>query len=239
MNYTEVTAQLALWLETPLSDASFAAAIPQMITDAEQRCYRDLDLLQTIARDNSSALVAGNRNFQYPAQTAEGGIFVVIENINIITPAGTTNPEAGTRVPCLPASKEMLDSLYPGAEGAGVPSFFAPMTQTTCIFGPWPDAAYTVEVVGTIRPLSLSASNTTTFLSVNLPDLFFKALMIEGCGYQQNFSTGGDNPQSAVTWEGQYKAALASAMTEEFRKKFSSEGWSSKQPDPVATPPRT
>jgi hypothetical protein len=237
--YSTFTAALANWLAVPASDTAFVEATPQIIQNAELRVYKDLDLLQTISRNNSSSLTTGNRNFQYPAESAEGNIFVVIENINIITPVGTTNPELGARVPLLPVSKEFLDAVYPSATGSSVPQFFAPMTQTTCVVGPWPDAAYTVEVVGTIRPLQLSSTNTTTFLSVNLPDLFFKAAMVEGCGYQQNFSTGGDNPQSAITWEAQYQAALKSAVVEEMRKKFGSEGWSSKQPDPVATPPRT
>jgi hypothetical protein len=237
LTYTTFTTQLANFLTVPLTDPNFVAAIPQIIDDAEQRIYRDLDLLQTITRDNSAALVSGNRNFQYPAPN--GNIFVVIENINIITPAGVTNPELGTRVPCLPVTKEVLDFLFPSALGSSTPKYFAPITQTTCIFGAWPDGAYTVEVVGTTRPAPLSVTNPTTFLSTNLSDLFFDAAMVAGCGYQQNFSAMGDNQQSATTWEGHYKTALASAMIEEIRKKFGAEGWSSKQPDPIATPPRT
>jgi hypothetical protein len=237
--YSTFTAALANWLTVPVTDPAFADAMPQIIQDGEQRCYRDVDLLQTITRNSSLALTAGNRNFTYPSPSAEGNVFVVIENLNVITPAGTVDPEAGTRVPLLPASKELLDALFPSATGSGVPQYFAPVQQTGCIVGPWPDAAYTIEAVGTIRPLALSSTNQTTFLSVNLPDLLFKACMIEGCGYQQNFSTGGDNPQSAITWKAEYEAALKSALTEEWRKKFSAEAWSEKSPTPLATPPRT
>jgi hypothetical protein len=49
----------------------------------------------------------------------------------------------------------------------------------------------------------------------------------------------GDNPQSAVSWEAHYQALVKSAQIEEARKKFTAEGWSSKQPAPLATPPRT
>lgn len=223
-------------LVVPVNDAGYVTALPNIIDDAEQRIYRDLDLLQTIVRDASAALTAGNRNFNLP--TAQG-MFVVMEDINVITPSGTSNPELGSRNALLPASKEMLDFLYPSSAGAAVPVYFAMITQTSIIVGPWPDQAYQVEAVGTQRPLPLSASNTTTFLSVNLPDLFFAASLVFGAGYQKNFGEMGDQPQQATAWEAHYQLLLKSAVVEEARKKFTTEGWSSKEPSPIATPPRT
>lgn len=220
----------------PVNDAGYVTALPNIIDDAEQRIYRDLDLLQTIVRDSSSALVAGNRNFNLPTSI---GIFVVMEDINVITPAGTTNPEQGSRVSLLPSSKEMLDFLYPSVTASSIPVYFAPITQSSIIVGPWPDQSYQIEAVGTQRPAPLSAANQTTFLSVNLPDLFMAASLVFSAGYQLNFSALGDNPQQATAWEAHYKTLLASANTEENRKKFTEAGWSSKQPAPNATPPRT
>lgn len=235
-NYTSYFQALANWLVIPIDDANFVAAFPNLIDNVEQRIYTDLDLLATMVRDSSAALTAGNRNFILPSTI---GVFVVVEQMNAITPAGTVNPELGARNPLLPASKEMLDVLYPSATGSSVPVYFAPITQTSFIVGPWPLAAYQMEVVGTQRPAPMSASNGTTFLSLYLPQLLFAAGMVEGSGYQKNFSEAGDQPQSAISWEGRYQSLLKSSYTEEMRKKFGSEGWSSKQPDPIATPPRT
>lgn len=234
--YSTFTTALANMLVVPVDDIAYVAALPSVIDDAEQRIYRDLDLLATVVRDSSSALVAGNRNFTLPTSI---GTFVVVEDVNVITPAGQTNPELGTRNPLLPASKEMLDFLFPSATGSSVPANFAMITQNTIIVGPWPLAAYQIEVVGTQRPIPLSAANQATFLSINLPDLFFAAALVFGAGYQKNFSEMGDQPQAASAWEAHYKTLLSSAATEEARKKFTSEGWSSKQPAPLATPPRT
>ena len=133
----------------------------------------------------------------------------------------------------------MLDFLYPDATGSTVPVYFAMITQTTIIVGPWPDVSYQVEVVGTQRPTPLSATNQTTFLATNLPDLFFAASMVFGCGYQKNFSAMSDQPQSALSWQTHYDALLKSAVVEEARKKFTAEGWSSKEPSPIVSPPRT
>lgn len=237
LNYTSYVATLQNLAAIPADDISFSAILPNVIDDAEQRIYRELDLLQTTTRNNSLALTANNRNFSYP--TTSSGIFIVTEEINVILPAGTTNPDLGQRVTLLPASKEFLDVAYPSVSGAGVPAYFAMLTQTSILLGPWPDAAYQVEVVGTTRPLPISQSNPTTFLATYLPDLFVAASMVFIAGYQKNFSEMGDQPQQAVSWEAHYQSLLKSAAVEEARKKFSAEGWSSSNPSPIATPPRT
>lgn len=233
--YNQFVTDLANFIVVPAGDAAYLAALPNIIDDAEQRLYRELDLLSTRVTA-TGALTANDRRFSLPTSS---GVFVVVEQFNAITPYTTTNPDLGTRNPLTPVSKEVLDALWPSATGAGLPNKFAPVSQEDWIVGPWPDEAYTIEVVGTIRPAPLSASNQTTFLSTYLPDVFFAAALVMSAGYQLNFSAAGDNPASGMTWEGHVQTLLSSAMKEEFRKKFGSEGWTSKTPDPMATPPRT
>jgi hypothetical protein len=122
-----------------------------------------------------------------------------------------------------------------------MPTYFAMTTQTSLIVGPWPDALYQAEVVGTIHPASLSPTNTTTILTQYLPDLFLAASMVFGAAYLQNYGAAQavDNPGMGITWESHYQALKQSAAVEEARKKFNAEGWSSKQPSQIATPPRT
>lgn len=235
LTYNTFVTSLANMISVESTDLGYVAALPNIIDDAEQRLYRELDLLSTVVTA-TGPLTIGSRKFSLPTS---GGVFVVVEEMNAITPAGVTNPELGTRVPMLPASKELLDMIWSGAAGAGVPVYFAPISQQDWILGPWPDAAYTVEVVGTIRPAALSISNPTTFLSQYLPDVFLAAALVFSAGYQQNFSAMGDNPAQAMTWESHVKTLIDSAKVEEIRKKFGSQGWSSKSPDPYATPPRT
>lgn len=237
LTYTTFVSSLANMITVPLSDPNFIQAVPNIIDDAEQRLYRELDLLSTMVTA-TGALTAGSRRFTLPT-TVPNGNFVVVEEMNVITPAGTTNPELGKRNPLLPVSKEFLDVTYPSGVGAGVPGYCAPVSQQEWILGAWPDAAYTVEVVGTIRPAPLSEANPVTFLSQYLPDVFLAAALVFSAGYQQNFSSMGDNPQQAVSWESHVQPLIASAKIEEIRKKFGSQGWSSKSPDSIATPPRT
>ena len=235
LNYTSFVADLANMIVVPVSDPNYEVALPNIIDDAEQRIYRELDLLSTIVRQ-TGPLVANNRNFTLPTT---GGRFVVVEQMNVITPAGTTDPDLGTRNPMLPVSKEYLDVVYNSVSGAGVPSLFAPISQQNWVLGAWPDAAYTVEVVGTIRPAPLSQSNPNTFLTDYLPDVFMSAALVYAAGYQLNFGAAADNPQAGVNWENHLMKLLESAKKEEFKKKFGSQSWSSKEPDPQATPPRS
>ena len=104
--------------------------------------------------------------------------------------------------------------------------------------GPFPDNNYYVEIVGTYRPASLSSTNTTTYISLYLPDVMVMASMIYISGYQRNFGRQSDDPAMAQSYESQYQVLLKGAMVEEFRKKFESSGWTSQIPSPVASPSR-
>jgi len=236
-DYNQFNVSFANMLVVSTTDVNYQTMLPFAIGDAEQRCYRDLDLLNTVVRDSSAAFSTGTRAFNLPSTS--NGPFEVVDSIYVITPAGTTNPDQGTRNELMPASRPYLNATYPSSNGSGVPNAFAMVTQTSIIVGPWPDQPYQAEVVGTIRPNALSSTNLTTILTVYLPDLFFAASMVFGAAYQQNFAATGDNPQMAVNWEQHYQQLLKSAEVEEARKKFTSEGWSSKSPAPLATPPRT
>lgn len=94
------------------------------------------------------------------------------------------------------------------------------LDQDEALVGPWPDAAYTVEVVGSVRPPQLSASVATSPLSVFFPDLLIAASMVFAAGYQRNFGSAVDDPKMAVTWESHYQALLPAAKGEEARKIF-------------------
>lgn len=236
LTYATYVNSLANLLVVPAADPGFTTDLPNIIDDAELRIYRELDLLDTTTRNSSAALSAGSRNFTLPTVN---GTPVITDEVNVITPAGTTDPELGTRNALVPTSEEMLNSLWPSVAGSTVPQYFAMLSQGAIIVGPWPNAAYQVEWVGTFRPAPLSVTNTTTLLSVYFPDLFLAASMVRAAGYQKNYGQGVDDPKMAVTWESHYQSLKSAADVEENRKKFEGPGWSSKNPSPIVTPPRT
>lgn len=237
MTYNEWVLRLLAAASTTDSDTAFLDYIPNIIDRSEQRCYRDLDLLSTVVRDTGNSCTANSRNFTLPSIL---GRFVVVNGINIITPVGNTVSN-GTRNRLTQLSLDALDSLWPSNTAAAattVPKYFAMITDQDIAFGPAPGAAFQVEVIGTIRPSPLSPTNTTTYLTLYLPDLFFAASMVEVAGYQRDFGSQADDPKLAVSWEAQYKQGLASAGLEEQRKRFASQGWTSMAPAPAAATPR-
>lgn len=233
LTYATYKSQIATMAVVEETDPAFTTILPQMITYAENRIYRDLDFLFTSISNTSFSCTVGSRSIAVPA-----GTFVVPEQINLITPAGTSNPDNGTRVPLLPTTKEFLDAVYGSSQVKAEPKYFCPFDDYTFLLGPYPDQAYRVEIVGTYRPESLSASNTTTFISLYLPDLMIMASMIYVSAFQRNFGRLNDEAQMAVTYESQYQTLLKSASVEEARKKYEASAWSSQSPSPVATPTR-
>ena len=236
LTYAQWSNQVANLASIPVTDPNFQQMLPSAIDDTEQSLYRTLDLLNTITRDSSAALTAGLRTFNLPSSI---GTFVVTEQINVITPSSQSNPDLGRRNTLLPASKEYLDTTWNSINGSTVPQYFAMITQNQIIVGPWPDQSYPVEVVGTIRPQPLSTTNVTTLLSVYFPDLMISRAMEFVTGYMKNYGMTVDDPKQGVSWASHTQMLLQSAQTEEQRKKFASQGWSSKEPAPLATPPRT
>jgi hypothetical protein len=231
LTYATYVTTIANLLAVPEADANYVQILPSMIDYAEQRIYRELDLLSTTVRDATSSLTPDSRNFTLPSGN---GRFVVLDAINILS--------SGVRVAQLqPVSLEFLDAAWPSETSTGgtaVPEYFAMVTDQTIAVGPAPGAALGVEVIGEIRPTPLSVSNTTTYLTNYLPDLFIAASMIFGSGWQKNFGGQADDPKMSASWESQYQLLKASADLEEHRKQWASVSWTSKQPSPVAIPQR-
>lgn len=216
--YATYTTALANLLGVGSTDADFVEIEPSVIDYAEQRIYRELNLLATTVRDSTSALTPSSRSFTLPSSS---GRFVTVEAVNVITPAGVS-VSSGTRNPLVRMSRKMADFLGPveSASVGQVPVGFAMITDQTIVVTPAPGSAFVVEVVGTIRPTPLSASTTTTFLTLYLPDLFMAASMIFGAGWQKNFGSQSDDVRSAQSWEAQYQSLVKSANAEEIRRRF-------------------
>lgn len=244
MSLTYATYQTALSTLTaiPTTDANFQAILPDVIDYSEGRIYRELSMLVEDVADSSGSTVSLTRGFTIPTAI---GAFQIVSGVNIITPASTA-PDSGTRNPCTPVSRAVLDMTWPSTTGATVPTEFCYASQANLItsgqpsilFGPWPDTTYRVEVVGKVIPAPLSATNTTTFLTLYLPDLFLMASQIYFDNYMHNFGALADDPKSAQTHEAQYQLLLKSAADFEARKRFASGSWTSAAVEPTAVPQR-
>lgn len=234
LTYDQFISQISNLMVIGSTDANFIIMVPGMIDYAEGRLYRELDLLAT----RISTTITLSSGVRTVSLSTASGIYRVVENINVFTTVGQGSSN-GTRSPVTMVSRDFIDSVYPsGQSNTGVPLFAAMNANTGLIFGPSPSAAYTAEIVGTIQPTPLSSTNTTTFLTANLPDLFIAASMVFGSGYMRDFGAQADNKDMSASWESQYRTLFESANTETLRQKYQSGGWTHAQPSPIATPPR-
>jgi hypothetical protein len=211
--------QSLLVVSDPNGQALLNQMLPNIIDYAEQRIYRELDLISTIT-STTSTTVAGVRSV-----AVQTGV-IVLNSANFITPANTL-PDAGTRNPMRRVSEEFLNYTWSiGSTTSGltpsIAEYYALRNNGTMLIAPAPDSTYAIEQIGTYRPTPLSAGNPTTFLTTYLPDLFLAASMVFAAGYQRDFGQQSDDPQLAQSWETQYKTLFASANVEELRKKAQS-----------------
>ena len=221
MSYTYATFSKALAIEMVIPNANvqnvnFQAILPTLIDQAEQVCYRDLDLLAATGSQQFPT-IAQNRYLNFTAATGARQILIA-EDINIVL-------ASGERVPMHPTSRAWIDAVYGGSQTAAQPNWFAMLTDTQIILAPWPDQVYNLEVIGKFRPAPLYSAppndgTQTTFLSSVLPDLFLAAAMVAAAGYQKSYGAQADDPRMAMSWATVYQQALASAKSEEMRKQF-------------------
>jgi hypothetical protein len=219
----------------PFVDSNANLIFPRAIEQAEQRIYRELDLITT-QTSQTAALTANIRNIAIP-----GGILIVHE-LNVVTPAAT-QPDAGTRNPVQRVSLAFLNAVCPAAAATlgspSIPKYYALLDDVDVRVGPAPDAAYVAEFIGIIRPPPMTNSNPTTWLGTNLPDLFLAGVNVFMAGYQRDFGAQSDNPQMALSWEAAFQELKKSATVEEARRKAQSAQWQPYTPTPLATPPRS
>lgn len=210
----------------PSTDANFTTFLPGCIDYAEQRIYRDLDILNSRIVDTTGVFLQNQENFTVPTGQ---GTFIVVEAMN-----ATVN---NVRSQMVPVTKEFIYAVYPSLTAAtGVPEYFAPISDTLFLIAPAPDQNYTAEVIGTQRPAALSSGNSSTFLTQYCPDLFMAASLVFAFGYQRDFGGMSDDPKSAASWEDQYSKLLGSAKEEQLRARYEGAAWT---PMALSNQPRT
>jgi hypothetical protein len=246
MMYSDVTTALGDLLEyvivtptsaTPSNDTNFNNIIPRAFEYTEGRIYRELDFVSCRTIDFSTNLTANSRTATLPTATS----FFVVQGVNVITPVGAMSPQAGTRNRLEPVSTDFIDSIWPTEQSSlnTVPEYSALLNATTLIVAPTPDQNYMLEYVGIIRPMLLSATNTSNYITLSYPELYIAACMIFLSGWQRDFSAQSGEKDTPMSWENTYQTLKQSALEEEQRRKTQSTGWSPYSAAPLSTPQRS
>ena len=237
-DFVNATADLLILLPTitdatsasPSNDPNFNTILPRAIEYAEQRMYRELDLIQTFT--SAVATTSANvRSYAIPDS------LIVLNSLYIITPSGAVKdgPTAKRNV-IIRTTIDTVNYIWPQGQVTGVlPTYFATVANSSVHLAPPPDNAYQLEFYGTVRPAPLSSTNTTTILTTYLPDIFLSCAMVFFSGYQRDFGAQSDDPKMAQSWESQYQTLKASATEEIARAKSQSVQWTPFSVPKVAT----
>ena len=166
-DYTEVD-------DTVLTDS----ILQSMIRDAELRIFREVDADYT--REYATAnLNIGSPYLDLPNASGAAGTNTTRRSIIVRSFLVYDSNQS-------PVSKEYLDKRdtsfifeYNNNGATGVPKYYANWKETTIIMAPAPDLQYQVQLSYIYTPDALSATNTETYLSQNVPDLLFYATMMQ------------------------------------------------------------
>jgi hypothetical protein len=226
--WTTISQALQLYLEeAPVggqTTAEFQAALPIMVSNAELRIYRDIPFLAERGSNTSGTFTIGNRQFNLSSltgQTISDGTAVAYPQPVSVEGIGAV--VSGETVWFLRASLDWIDFVWPLPTQTAAPvldsAYYAALSDIEIVVAPTPDEAYKAVVVGTWRPMPMSATNETTWLGTYLPDLFHDACMCEGEAYIRNYGAQADDPRAAMSWESTYASRLAPARAEEARRR--------------------
>ena len=172
--YTTLVAALKSFAED--TDPDYVANIDDFIGKAELRILRDLDF--ELFESWSAVTISGGNRF-----VTKPNLTVVINSMNVRNPSTLEWTE-------LPRRSFEYCVLYSPVESVvGQPRYFAEGSDTLLYVVPTPDQSYAganAKVRATIRPLGLSSTKATTWVSDHVSDLLFHACMIEAQNFLKN-----------------------------------------------------
>ena len=187
-NYSELQSSVAGWL----ARNDMAGIIPDLIRMAERRINRELRIRAMEESLNT--------------QIANGAISVPADYMELKHAYLEGNPTTwlGRK------SIEFIYQKYPSRNADSKPGYIA-REGDQFIFGPYPDANYTVKGIYYKGFDTLSDASPTNWLITNAPDLLLFGALAEAEAYIMN-------DQRIMVWENKYQAVRDQIIAEDKRE---------------------
>ena len=161
-NYTETD-------DSVLTDA----ILNDIILQAEIRIFREVDL-DCFRSYQKTTLTQGNEFLSLPGQTP--GTMAFVRTASIYPPTGA---QANVRSYLLQKDISYMSEYWPNRQTQSTPKYYAMWDQDTIYLAPTPDSAYNIELALNRNETGLSTSNTTTWVSVNAPQVLLYGCLIQ------------------------------------------------------------
>ena len=144
-----------------------------IIENVEFKILRDVDS-DNNRRYATANLITSDRFINRPAG------LLVVRSAQIVDSNGSSEPD----------NREFLQyrdtsfmSEFNPTGATGVPKYYSLWDEEKIVFAPTPDATYEIQINYILKDPGLSATNTTTYLSLNFPDGLLYACLAEAYGF--------------------------------------------------------
>lgn len=195
--FSTLKAAVADWLDNT-GISAVGGPIDVMIELAEDQIYRELRL-RFMESATTPAVASG--------VVAIPSGFLELKNASITL--------SGSQFRLTPKNSDWIYNTYPHRTSSGLPRFIA-QEGDSFIFGPFPDAGYTVNLQYYARPTSLGTGNETNWLTTNASDVLLNATLLQSIGY-----LGRDEREQY--WDGNYERGMSRLKAQQKRERFPSE----------------
>tara|TARA_R110002060_G_scaffold50963_2_gene61859 strand:- start:1131 stop:1598 length:468 start_codon:yes stop_codon:yes gene_type:complete len=95
---------------------------------------------------------------------------------------GTTG-QTPTRIRLIQKDQSYMTEYWPNRDATGIPKYYAMWDQDTIYLAPTPSVAYNIELALNRNETRLSATNTTSWVSTNAPQVLLYACLVEAFKY--------------------------------------------------------
>jgi len=196
MTYAELVSKMQSWWES--TETAFVAEVDTFIEHAELRIYRSVDLNTARKEDATVVITVSQATVTIPTDVA------TLHSVATLI--------GGTRVLLEQKDLSFINDYAPDRTIEGAPKYYAWYDDVTVLLAPTPNAATaagTLDLSYTYRPTQLSSGQTTTWLSLNAPDLLFYSCMLEVGVFQKA------EADTIAGYEAKYQQALQAVLLEE------------------------
>jgi hypothetical protein len=144
-----------------------------IIENVEFKILRDVDS-DNNRRYDTANLITSDRFINRPAG------LLIVRSAQIVDSNGSSEPD----------NREFLQyrdtsfmSEFNPTGATGVPKYYSLWDEEKIVVAPTPDATYEIQLNYILKDPGLSATNTTTYLSLNFPDGLLYACLAEAYGF--------------------------------------------------------
>ena len=172
MTYAELLQKIRDYTEVD-SNVLTDSILNGIIENVEFKILRDVDS-DNNRRYDTANLITSDRFINRPAG------LLVVRSVQIVDSNGSSEPD----------NREFLQyrdtsfmSEFNPTGATGVPKYYSLWDEEKIVVAPTPDATYEIQLNYILKDPGLSATNTTTYLSLNFPDGLLYACLAEAYGF--------------------------------------------------------